>query len=439
MRFRTRSAAIALIAVGLGLPQGAAAAENTEEIRELRQKIDELRDRLDELEDKQTQTEEKVEETREDAVLSEGSEPGRFRLPGTDTELEISGYAKADFIYDTQESVGDLFITENLDTGSANDEARFRAHARQSRLSVKTYTPTDWGELTTHLEGDFFGNGGNEVFSNSVSFRLRHAAVTIGGLRAGQYWTNFMPIESYPLTVDFQGPAGIPFIRQAQLRYTHDISEQWSVSGSLENSEFSGRNASGTIGETTGENDFGINAGLDQAPDITAATTYSDDWGLVKLAGVGRYLGSPNDQGDDAFGWGVNLSGNTEPWQGGVLRASLTYGDGVGRYILNGFSQDAFVDTQGDVEPIESYGTTVQIGHNITEDVQALLAYGRFESLDTFAPGDLDNTNSVHATVFWSPIDYLTFGSEVIWGNRENADGSSDDNIRLQQSVQVSF
>lgn len=438
MRFRTCSAVVALIALGMGVPHGVAAAENTDEIRELRQKIEEMRDRLDQLEDKQTETEEKVEKTREDAVLSEGSEPGRFRLPGTDTELEISGYVKADFIYDTQESVGDLFITESL---NGDGDARFRAHARQSRLSVKTYTPTDWGELTTHIEGDFFGvDAGTETFSNSADFRLRHAAITIGGLRAGQYWTNFMPIESYPLTVDFQGPAGIPFIRQAQLRYTHDISDQWSVSGSIENSEFSGRNATDSFSEsTTGDNEFGINAGLDKAPDVTAATTYSDDWGLVKLAGVGRYLGSPNNQGDDAFGWGVNLSGNTEPWQDGVLRASLTYGDGVGRYILNGFGQDGFVDAQGDVEPIESYGTTVQIGHNITEDVQALLAYGRFEALDTFAPGDLDNTNSVHATVFWNPIDYLTFGSEVIWGNRENADGSSNDNIRLQQSVQVTF
>lgn len=143
MHFRTSSAVVALIALSMSVPHGVAAAENTDEVRELRQKIDELQDRLDELEDKQAQTEDKVEETRDDAVLSKGSEPGRFRLPGTDTELEISGYAKADFIYDTQESVGDLFITENLNTGSDDEDARFRAHARQSRLSVKTYTPTD--------------------------------------------------------------------------------------------------------------------------------------------------------------------------------------------------------------------------------------------------------------------------------------------------------
>jgi hypothetical protein len=441
MGFRTGPAVAAVVAIGLGLPTGAAVADETQEIQELRQQMDAMRDRLQDLEAKQAETEQEVAETREDAVLSKGSKPGRFRLPGTDTEIEISGYIKADFIFDTSESVGDLFVTESLTTGTADDDQRFRAHARQSRLRVKTFTPTDLGEVTTHLEGDFFGNGGNEVFSNSHSFRLRHATATIGGLRIGQYWTNFMPIESYPSTVDFQGPAGIPFIRQAQLRYTHELSDLWSVSGSLENSEFSGRDANGAFSESTtrATNDFGINAGLDQAPDVTLATTYADNWGLVKLSGVGRYLGSPNDAGDDAFGWGVNLSGNAEPWAGGILRGSLTYGDGVGRYILNGFGQDGFVDRNGDVETIEAYGVTVQIGHNVSEDIQTLLAFGRYEAMDTFRPGDLDNTNSVHATVFWNPIDFVTFGSEVIWGNREDANGDSDDNVRLQQSVQVSF
>lgn len=438
MGFRTGAAVTVLTAIGLGLTSGAAVADDTEEIRDLRQQMNEMRQRLQELETEQAETKQEVKETRDNAVLSKGSEPGRFRLPGTDTEVEIGGYIKADFIFDTNESVGDLFVTESLTTGAANDEQRFRAHARQSRLRFKTFTPTDLGEVTTHLEGDFFGNGGNEVFSNSHSFRLRHATATVGGLRIGQYWTNFMPIESYPATVDFQGPAGIPFIRQAQLRYTHDLSERWTLSGSVENSEFSGRDANGAFSESTND-DFGINAGLDQAPDITAATTYSDDWGLVKLAGVGRYLGSPNDQGDDAFGWGVNLSGNAERWTDGILRGSLTYGDGVGRYILNGFGQDGFVDANGDVQTIEAYGATVQVGHNLTNDVQVLLAYGRYEAMDTFRPGDLDNTNSVHATLFWNPIDFVTFGTEVIWGNREDANGDSDDNVRLQQSVQVSF
>jgi len=406
------------------------------EIEALRRQIEAMAERLEELEAKQQETEKEVEETKAGAILSTGSSPGRFRLPGTDTEFEISGYVKADFIFDTQEAAGDFFVTESLTTSDEGDEQRFRAHARQTRLRVQTFSPTEWGELTTLVEGDFFGGGGNEAFSNSNPFRLRHATATIGGLRIGQYWTNFMPIESYPATVDFQGPAGIPFIRQAQIRYTHDVNENLSISGSLENSEFNGRNADGVFAESI---NFGIQAGLDKAPDATLDATYKDDWGLVKIAGLGRYLGSPNDEGDGEFGWGVNLSGNASLWPGGVLRGSFTYGDGVGRYLINGFGQDGFVDDDGDVDGIEAYGVTVQLGQKITEEVEALVAYGRYEAIDTFAPSDLDNTNSVHATLLWTPIDRLTFGAEVIWGNREDADGESDSNVRLQGAVQVNF
>ena len=106
------------------------------------------------------------------------------------------------------------------------------------------------GPLKTRFEGDFFGSGGNQIFSNSTSFRLRHAFGSVGGLLAGQTWSNFMPIESYPGTVDFNGPAGLTFIRQAQLRYTHKIDDHLTLRGSVENSEFNGRAADGTVVES---------------------------------------------------------------------------------------------------------------------------------------------------------------------------------------------
>lgn len=444
MSFRTRTGLL-LAGVALGLATGGeATAASDDEIAALRAQIEAMQERLDDLESEQQETEEDVAETREN-TLSAGSTPGRYKLPGTETEVEIGGYVKTDFIFDTDEKSGDLFVTENITTSDAGDDAGFDAHARQSRLFVKTYTPTEWGELATHIEGDFFGNAtnSNEIFSNSFAFRIRHATVTIGPLRVGQYWTNFMPIESYPTTVDFQGPAGIPFIRQAQIRYTHQVDEQLSLSASLENSELTAKTVDedgdlAFFGETTPQTQ-GFNASMDKAPDITAAATYREDWGLVKLAGVGRWLGSPGN-GDDAFGWGVNVSGNTRLWEGGKALGSFTYGDGVGRYILNGFGQDAVVEDDDDVEPVESWGLTVGFSQALTDTLTAGVAYGRFQVEDRLdLDSDLANTNSVHTSLFWNPIDRLTFGGEVIWGNREDADGASDDNVRLQGAIQVDF
>ena len=460
MRQRGKFAAFAgaILLASTSIPS-VAFADSAAELQLLREQLAVMQQRLEQLEAQQTQTAEKVEatvekveDTRERAVLSSGKGPGSFIIPGTDTEFSVGGYAKLDLIYDLNEAGGDAFDPGGFSTSGDGDEERFRAHARQSRVAIKTSTPTDYGALKTHIEGDFFGSGGNEVFSNSNSFRLRHAYGQIGGFLAGQFWTNFMPIESYPSTVDFNGPAGIPFIRQAQIRYTHPINDNLKVSVSLENSEFSGRTAFGSFSESTNSN-FGIQAGLDELPDITAAVTYSDDWGLVKLAGVGRYLSGPDsvdangvdvpggliESDDSEFGWGVNLSGNVNAWPGGKLLGSFTYGDGVGRYILNGFSQDGFVDANGNLETIEAYGVTVQATQQITPKVKAALAYGRYEALDTFGPGDVESLDTVHASLFWKPVDRLTVGGEVIWGQRQDESGADDDGIRLQTSVQVNF
>jgi len=364
-----------------------------------------------------------------------GTKPGSFIFPGTETEVQIGGYIKGDLIYDVDEALGDVFVPEAISV-TGPDEARFRAHARQSRLYVKTSTPTESGPLKSHFEADFFGGGGNEVFSNSYSFRLRHAYASWNGFIVGQTWSNFMPIESYPTTVDFNGPAGIPFVRQAQIRYTTALTSDVTVAVALENSEFSGRNATGPIAEST---NLGIRAGVDQAPDVTLSGTWKQGWGMLKLAGVGRYLGSPVPGGNEEFGWGLNVSGNAELWKGGTVMASFTYGDGIGRYLINGFGQDAFVRANGSLDTIEAYGVTVALRQQLTPKWAAGLAYGRYEAMDTFAATDLRAVNTVHASLFYTPIPRITAGAEVIWGNRENANGASDDALRLQGSLQLNF
>ena len=157
-----------------------------------------------------------------------------------------------------------------------------------------------------------------------------------------------MPIQAFPRTVDFQGAAGIPFIRQGQLRLTLPVTDKFTFIGTLENSEFSGRavdagdaDDDGDIaellpfGDTAGGALGGLDVGLDVAPDAVLTGIYRDDFGLVRGSVVGRRFGGQNG-GDGTFGWGVNAAANLNLWPGGKLLASVTYGDGVGRYIING-------------------------------------------------------------------------------------------------------
>jgi len=119
-----------------------------------------------------------------------------FQLPGTDTSVTLGGYIKLDAILSDKsagvDSVGDQMLNPNLipvgpDAG-AHKTNQVTFHARQSRLSLGTSTPTSRGDLTTYLEGDFFGDlpNGNETSTNSSGFRLRHAYGTLGGFSAGQ-------------------------------------------------------------------------------------------------------------------------------------------------------------------------------------------------------------------------------------------------------------
>ena len=126
-------------------------------------------------------------------------------------------------------------------------------------------------------------------------------------------------------------------------------------------------------------------------------------------------------------------------WEGGKILGSFTYGEGVGRYILNGAGQDAFVNADGSLSPITSMGATLGISQKITNDVTGALAVGYYQVDDTFAATDTETLTTAHASLFWNPLDNVTIGAEAIYGERELANGQSDDAVRLQSSFQVNF
>lgn len=370
---------------------------------------------------------------RVEALEAQQAESGRVKVPAG-TTIEFGGYAKLDFVYDLDQGQGNTANIGGLTIG-ANDGGGFDAHARQSRFWFKTSTDTAQGPVKTHLEFDFFGSGGNEILSNSYNPRLRHAYGTWNGILAGQTWTNFMPIEFYPDTLDFQGPTGISFIRQAQLRYTMPVNDQLTVSASLENSEFSGHDAAGLLGQTAGN---GFNAELDELPDFTLAALYKGDGFGLKAAGVLRQLNTPNDTDDD-IGWGVTLAGSADLWQGGKLVASGVYGDGIGRYIIDGVGEDGFVDAAGNLHTIEAWGAAAQVTHAFNDQLSAGLAYSYYSVEDNFVATRTDNLSIVHASLFYRPNKRVLIGGEVIYGERELANGQSEDATRLQTSFQFNF
>lgn len=348
--------------------------------------------------------EEQLAELRARVNDLEPDETKGFRLTPS-TRMKIYGYIKADFISDLDFDLGTtIFDIVNVVPGTP-EESHFRAQAIQSRIGFWTYTDTGLGELQTRLEGDFFGGG-----ASGGTFRLRHAYGQLGGLLIGKTWSNFMPIESYPDSLDFQGPAGIPFVRPEQVRYTYDFGNGFGGSVSLERDAAS--------------------SGASDNPAITAAGTYTFGDSFVKLAGLYRTV---DGGGQELDGWGVNLSGNTSLWQGGTLQASLTTGEGIGSYMVFGGA-----DAIGN-QTVETSGVTLGLKQDINDKFSAGLVFG-YRDIDQGAVvTDTKNIKTVHASIYYKPVEKMQLGLEYIYAEKEQFDGQSVDASRIQASAQFNF
>ena len=210
-------------------------------------------------------------------------------------------------------------------------DGHFYSGVRQSRLSVKSYTPTDHGELKTIFEFELFGTG---VDAGQTTFRLRHAWGELGQIGAGQTWSVFMDPDVFPNSIEYWGPNGMVFFRNVQLRWT-----PWSdAAGSSFAVAIERPGASADQGDFASRIELQNVRGRFPAPDISAHYRHARDWGHVQVAGIVRWM-RWDDILDDQFdcsgsdtGWGINLSSNLK-FAKHVARLQVVYGEGVQNYF----------------------------------------------------------------------------------------------------------
>jgi hypothetical protein len=162
-------------------------------------------------------------------LVTAGDEDGTFKLFGSETSVGIYGYAHLDMYKDlegrqTGDRAADIGSQPVGALGGDTRKGKFNMTARQSRLGIKTVTPTEMGMLRTKIEADFVkspdGSDANldtNLLLNNYVFRLRHAYGELdadwGKLLAGQTWSTFMNLDTMPETIDFNGHASSAFIR----------------------------------------------------------------------------------------------------------------------------------------------------------------------------------------------------------------------------------
>ena len=141
--------------------------------------------------------------------------------PDAKPSFEIYGFAMLDIGHDFKQInpnwTDTLRVTKlpSFADQFGHDNNTF-AGVRQSRLGVRSSTPTALGELKTQFEFELFGTGVDE---GQTTFRLRHAYGELGAFGAGQTWSPFMDPDVFPNSLEYWGPTGMVFFRNVQVRW----------------------------------------------------------------------------------------------------------------------------------------------------------------------------------------------------------------------------
>jgi hypothetical protein len=364
--------------------------------------------------------------------------------------LEIYGFAMLDIGHDFKQINPNWFDTmrvtklPSVEDQFGHDNSTF-AGVRQSRLGVRSSTPTTLGELKTTFEFELFGTGVDE---GQTTFRLRHAYGELGKFGAGQTWSPFMDPDVFPNSLEYWGPTGMVFFRNVQVRWM-PIQGDRSLTLALERP-----GASGDQGIYADRVELQNIKARFPLPDFSGAYKYSKSWGYVRAAGMLRLIKWDdvlNDQFDlsgDATGWGLNFSSNLKPRKNDVVRLQLVFGEGIQNYM-----NDSPVDIG--VENNLGNPVTPLVGKPIP--IVAIVAFldhtwnQKFSSTIGYSWQDNDNTNAqapdafkvgqyALGNVLYYPVPNVTVGGELQWGRRENfSDGFHSDGFKLQFSFKYNF
>jgi hypothetical protein len=330
--------------------------------------------------------------------------------------------------------------------GQYGEDMSTFAGVRQSRLGVKTSTPTSYGDLKTTFEFELFGTGVDE---GQTTFRLRHAYGELGQFGAGQTWSVFMDPDVFPNSLEYWGPTGMVFFRNVQFRYMPKIGANQSLTLALERP-----GASGDGGLLSDRIEVQNIQGRSPVPDFTAQYTRNFSKGYVRVAGAVRRI-AWDDMLADAFelsgsatGWGLNFSSNLKPTKSDVVRIQVVYGEGIQNYMNDSPVDVGIVANPGNVvtpfkgELIPILGTVFFLDHTWNDKWTSAVGFSHQDNDNTAGQSPDAFKRGMYAlgNLLYTPAPNVMVGGEFQWGRRENfSDGWKYDGYKLQFSFKYSF
>jgi DcaP outer membrane protein len=376
--------------------------------------------------------------------------PSAQAKPDAKPTFEIYGFAMLDIGHDFKQihpNWSDTMRVTKLPSFAdqfGHNNSTF-AGVRQSRLGVRSSTPTALGDLKTTFEFELFGTGVDE---GQTTFRLRHAYGELGAFGAGQTWSPFMDPDVFPNSLEYWGPTGMVFFRNVQVRWMPVKGEQ-SLTLALERP-----GASGDQGVFADRIELqNVNARF-PLPDFSGAYKYTQDWGYVRAAGMLRLikwddvLDDQFDLSGDATGWGINLSSNLKAGKKDVIRLQVVFGEGIQNYMNDspvdiGIASNVSNPVRPILgKPIPIVGLVAFLDHTWNDKFTSSVGYSRQDNDNTEAqtPDAFKVGQYALGNVLYTPVPNVMMGGELQWGRRENfSDGFQSDGFKVQFSFKYNF
>jgi hypothetical protein len=404
----------------------------------------------------------------EDALRSDL--PGiAIRVPGTDTQVRLYGWAKLSAYQDlnarNQTDTPPVQTIPLANSAQAMQGGDFGMTARFSRFGMDTRTLTSWGTLETRLEGDF---GGGTATGGNNTFRLRQAWGELGDEKfrvlIGQ--ANSLWNEGVFETLIDATNLNQSFIRQAQVRVTGRLAPGLTGMASLEapNTQYTS-----VVGVFSPDSSFtgSPSPAFDAAPDLLGRLTYRDDGLVLDLRALLRLLSvrtsgtmaAPPAQTNEAAGWGLApmvrfpMRWLSDAFGADELVGMAYYGEGIGRYFAGNTSGQDLLTNLGQqgttngyrIDPLQTYGATVAYRRFWTPQLRSnfSFAYARnnYPSYALgFAPGSSSavflnrDMQQAFVNLIWSPFGdirdgtfgagWLDVGLEYLYSRRDLFGGS---------------
>jgi len=364
---------------------------------------------------------------RVDNTPLESSFTGSFPIPGTDTRLRLSGFARVDVVHDFR-PIGstDDFIVATIPVDSVSAADNSTIHARETRLGLELRRPSPLGQLRVLVENDFFGSGGERAFN------LRHAYGQVANLLGGFTVSTLQDVDARPDTLDYEGPPGRITARQAQVRYTRRLPANQSVAMAAEEPK-------PNLPSSTGDDTFTVRTPW---PDVVVRYRIESRRSHLQVGAVVRSLGGFAGVGTDdtqVTGGGLAVSGSWGPSRRTVALFQMAAGRGLSRYVkdTSTLDLDLALDDRGRVQPVPIVAGVVGVQRTWSNRVRSTLtaSFVQVDRMASMTGTTYRDSRYLSGNILFTEAPFVV-GIEYDAGRLEVQDGRHNWDGRVQVAAQ---